>query len=52
MVNAHEKAEITSACRRMAGMGTLVRTRHPDTTESRIARDELAIDSVVGILES
>ena len=53
VVNAHEKAEITSDCCKMAGVGSeAASTSHHDTLPSRIRKDEVAVEAVLGTLET
>lgn len=53
IVTAHQRAEITSECCRMAGVGSHVpSSSHPDAQHSTIQKDESAVEAVVGLLET
>ena len=52
LLNAHERAAISNACRDLAGMNDMHSTGHKETGKHRMARDESDVKSIVSTLQS
>ncbi len=44
MINAHQRAAITSRCREMAGLESTETTNHQDCSPSRITKDKVSVE--------